>query len=52
MRAADAFSDVSLFETDGQLDWTDVTQGRISNSYLKASLAALSEFPDLVRAIF
>jgi hypothetical protein len=51
-RAVDAYSDVSLFEPDGQLDWTDVVQGRLSNSYLKASMAALSEFPDLVRAIF
>lgn len=41
-----------LFDPDGHIDWTDINQGGAGTCYIKASMASLAEFPDLVKATF
>lgn len=51
-RFTNEWSDIEIFDVDGDIDWTDVIQGGAGTCYLKASMAAMAEFPDLVRASF
>ena len=44
--------DIGIFSSDDVIDWTDVIQGGLGTCFIKASMAALAEYPDMVRATF
>jgi hypothetical protein len=51
-RWRDQWPDTNLFDSDGNIDWDDVNQGQAGTCYIKASMAAVAEFPDMIRDVF
>ena len=51
-RLSEQFPTATLFGSDNVPKWSDVNQGYSGTCYILASMAALTEFPDLAKSVF
>lgn len=49
MRFKDVWRNIAIFDSDDEIDWTDINQGGAGTCYIKAAMSSLAEFPDMVR---
>jgi hypothetical protein len=43
---------INLFDADGSISWTEVNQGGAGTCYVKAAMAAVAPFPELIEDMF
>lgn len=51
-RWSDVWPSINLFDADGTVDWTDITQGNTNTCYMVAALSSIAPFSDVAYSLF